>query len=166
MEFFLSFTLGAVSSWAISHFYYTRSLKDMQDGLIASRLDNCIDGDKAFLIAIAASSAPVPRYGTFTVEHIKKDGTSQKWASGTKVMVRSVESRVGHCIVTHYDDRQSDCQATLSLSDRGKECVNYLLSHEFREARFVEFDSSELTALAQFVAEHNREPKTVTTVVP
>ena len=114
MEMLLSFFVGAAASWAVSHFYYTRSRRDAQEGLIAARLDSCIDGDNAFLIAVQTSPEPVPRYGTFTVEHIKKDGTTQTWASGTKVMVRSVEHRVGNCTVTHSHNRRDDHNATVS----------------------------------------------------
>ena len=155
----LSFFLGAAASWAISHFYYTRSQRDAQDGLIASRLDRCIDGDKAFLIAVQTSSEPVPRYGTFTIEHVKKDGTTQRWTSGTKIMVRSVEQRVENCNVTNSNNCKDDHKATASLTERATECVAYLLRQEFQSARFIEFDSSDSTAYSQFVAEHHREPR-------
>lgn len=159
MELLLSFLLGAAASWAISHFYYTRTQKDAQDGLIAARLEECIDVDKAFLIAIQTSPDSVPRYGTFTVELVKKGATAQRVSSGTKTMVRSIEHRVGNCIVTQSHNMQDDHQATMTLTDRGKECVSCLLRHVFDSARFVEFDSAEQIAHAQFVAEHNREPK-------
>ena len=159
MELVLSFFLGAAASWVITHFYYRRSAQDAQDGLLEARLDKCIEGDLTFLVALYMTGKPVPRYANISVEHERLDGTTQTWASSMGTMVRSIEHRVEHCTVTHGGNRIDEDKETVTLSDRGRQCAEYLLRTKYRWARFDDVDDSEEVRRRLFRHERKRDPQ-------
>ena len=125
MEIVLSFLLGALGSWAISHFYYRRSVRDADDALIASRIDDCTDGDNAFLVALSQESS-IPRYSLINVEFKRTDGSTSVYASNAGTMYRSIQHRIGNCLRISHDISIPENQKTVSLNSRGIQCASFI----------------------------------------
>lgn len=166
MENFLYFIAGNVVSgflgWLITHLYYRQQLRDAEQGshaqLLAQRLDKCNEGDLSFLVALRCHGKPVPRYAIINVDYELRDGTRTGWGSNMNTMVGSLAVRVGQCTVHHHPIGDED-RATVTLTERGKECADYLLKTRYKSARFEEIDDSEAIRRGHFQLQHKRAPK-------
>ena len=150
--------LGAVASWLISRHYYRRGLADARDAAIAQRLDNCNEGDKTFLIALLQTKQPIPRYALVNVDFERVDGTKDRWASNTSIMIDSVRARAIHSLQCHSGSNIDEDRQTISLTERGRENADYLLRREYRSAHFTSIDDNDAQRIAMFRAKHGREP--------
>ena len=155
----LGVVIGAAASWGVTRHYYRRSLADAADSALASRLDDCGEGDATFLVALLQAAEPIPRYALINVEFDSPDGQRNGWASNTPTMARSVGVRAPQSLVYHGGrDIDEDCQ-TVSLSDRGRLNAEYLARKRYPTASFVSIDDSEPRRLALFRHEHGRDPR-------
>jgi len=157
----VSFALGAVSSWAISHYYYRRTERDSVDALFAHRIDSCNEGDKTFLVAMKDANKPIPLYSSIHIEFETQGGRKGSWYGDSSTMSRSVNLRAKACTQHHSDSRMDEDRKTISLTQRGHENAEYLLRKEYKWAHFLSIEDSERIRLDLFQYEHKRKPKKV-----
>jgi hypothetical protein len=162
IELALSFLVGAASSWLVTHLYYRKALRDSRDTFMLSRLDQCNDGDLAFLLALYCAGRKVPRYAVINVEYTDAKGEAHSFGSSMGTMVRSVEHRVSQCIVLHSEDTLDEDEATVTLTNRGRECAEFVRRTKFPSASFTMIDDSRELRTAHFKQEHKREPQRAT----
>jgi hypothetical protein len=162
IEIAVSFFVGAASSWLVTHLYYRKALSVSRDTFMLSRLDKCNDGDLAFLVALLCAGRQIPRYAIINVEYRDKKGETHLFGSSMGTMVRSVEHRVGQCTVRHSSNMVDEDQATVTLTERGRECAEFIKRTKFPSASFTMIDDSPEHRTNHFRHEHNREPQRVT----
>lgn len=148
MEIIISFLLGALSSWLVTHIYYRKykadALVDAKKNTIAQRLDWADWSHKLLIVAIINNKEPIPLYSYINWSGKFKDGETKSIGSNGCIMFNSL--RIHNITMTHIIG--SDYQnAKFGLNERGIECAEYLKNYEVEYASFDPIDSSNAQSL-------------------
>jgi len=139
MEIVVSFLLGALASWVISHVYYKRSRaaaqSDARASLSAQRLEWAEPVHKTFIVALLNHRTPIPVFaqplnwsGTLT------SGSDASCASNGPTMWRLLHFH--RLVSARRTPKTPDHAQTFQLTDHGLESAQYLREREVAEAHF------------------------------
>lgn len=143
----ITLVVGVLTSWGFAYYYYRRgrkeAIQDTQDQLVASRIVWADHTTRAFLVAMYSHEEPLPLYSMINWKAERQNGEPVSVGSGGSIMFRSIAGKDGHLLTKITKGGDPPHVARFGLTERGRECAEYLLRTEFVSACFETVDDTD-----------------------